>query len=116
MDKQELMSVCTELINNPPCCAELQAAGRAWLEAVGTPGEREAAEALLAELHEDVCTIDDAIGFFSSPFAAEHFGADTAKKMLEDARAAKDGGEKWCTCPACQRGAKLMEAADTLLG
>ncbi|MBO4383971.1 MAG: heat-shock protein Hsp90 [Clostridia bacterium] len=116
MDKKELMNICEELISNPPCCPELKEAGRSWLDAVGTEREREAAVKLLAELKEDVCTIDDTIGFFSSDFAKEHFGAENVAKMLEGARAAKAAGEVWCTCPACQRGAKLIEAADVLLG
>lgn len=115
MDKKELMNICEELIGNPPCCAELKEAGRYWLDAVGTERERKAAERLISELKEDVCTIDDTIGFFSSDFAKEHFGAENVEKMLKGALAAKADGAVWCTCPACQRGAKLLEAADVLL-
>lgn len=115
MNKKELASLCGELISNPPCCPELKAAGRKWLDSIGTEDERAAAEALLAELKEDVCTIDDTIGFFSSDFAKEHFGEENTANMLKDAIAAKEAGAKWCTCPACQRGAALLEASDVLL-
>lgn len=115
MVKSDLMKICEELISNPPCCPELKEAGRNWLDAVGTEREHEAAVKLLSELKEDVCTIDDTIGFFSSDFAKEHFGADNVSKMLEGAKAAKANGAVWCTCPACQRGAMLIEAADIIL-
>ena len=115
MDKKELMKVCEELISNPPCCKELQEAGRKWLDSVGTETEHDAAEALVKELEEDVNTIDDTIAFFSSPFAKEHIPKDVAEKLLNESIAAKEAGAKWCNCPACTRGAVLMENKDVLL-
>ncbi len=115
MDKKELMDICEELISNPPCCRELQEAGRKWLDAVGTADEHAAAEALIKELEEDVNTIDDTIGFFSSPMAEKYFGAEGAKQKLEEIKKAKENGEVWCTCPACQKGAALLAAKDILL-
>ena len=35
--------------------------------------------------------------------------------ILEGALAAKEKGEKWCTCPACQRGAVLLENREVIL-
>ena len=116
MDKNELKQICIDMISNPPCCPELKEAGQKWLDAIGTEGERAAAEALIEELKQDVNTIDDTIGFFSSDFAKEHIGAEGIEKMLKEVLAAKEKGEKWCTCPACQRGAKILEAAKVLLG
>lgn len=115
MDKNEFKRICAELISNPPCCAELAEAGRRWLDSIGTADEKNAAEALIAELQEDVNTIDDTIGFFGSDFAKEHFGAERAQMILEGALAAKEKGEKWCTCPACQRGAVLLENREVIL-
>ena len=116
MDKKELMSICKELVDNPPCCRELQEAGRKWLSAVGTEGEHEAALALVKELEEDVNTIDDTLGFFASPMAEQICGREKAQELFAEAKAAKEAGAKWCTCPACRRGAKLLEAREILLG
>ncbi len=44
MDKNEMKKLCEELISNPPCCRELQEAGKKWLGSIGTAGERNAAE------------------------------------------------------------------------
>lgn len=115
MDKKELMIVCEELISNPPCCKELAEAGRRWLDAVGTDAEHEAAEALVKELEEDVNTIDDTLAFFSSPMAEKICGADVAAKLRAEAEEAKKNGAEWCTCPACMRGAVLLEAKDIIL-
>lgn len=115
MDKNEMINICRELISNPPCCKELQAAGQKWLDSIGTEEEHAAAEVLIAELEADVNTIDDTIGFFRTDFAKEHLGAERVESMLTAALAAKENGEKWCTCPACQRGALMLANRDAIL-
>lgn len=115
MDKKALMELCEELISNPPCCRELQEAGRNWLDAVGTEKEHEAAEALVSELEEDVNGIDDTLAFFASPMAEKICGKEEAAKLYAETKAAKEAGGVWCPCPACQRGAKLLENKDVLL-
>ena len=115
MNKNELVETVKSMIAAPSCCADLKAVGRNWLDAVGTAGEKAAAEALLKELGEDVCTLDDVLGFFASPAAEAHFGAEQAKAMLEHGRELKANGGKWCFCPACAAGAKILEDPDSLL-
>ena len=63
MDKQELVKTVQEMISAPSCCSELKAAGRKWLDALGTQEEKAAASALLQEIKEDVATIDHVIAF-----------------------------------------------------
>ncbi len=98
----------------PSCCAELKAAARAWLDAVGTAGQKAAAEALLAELKEDVNGIDDVIGFFGSEAGKGYFGEEKADALLKAAKDAKAAGGKYCICDACQFGSKLIENPDGL--
>ena len=52
------------VIAAPSCCAELRAVAEEWLQAVGTDGEKEASAKLVAELEEDVSTLDNVIPFF----------------------------------------------------
>ena len=111
MTKQELIETAKTMIAAPSCCQPLKTAAQAWIDAVGTAGEKAAADALLAELKEDVCTIDDALGFFGSPRAVEYFGEEKAKELDAQAKQVKADGGKWCFCPACAAGAKLLENA-----
>ena len=111
MTKQELIETTGALIAAPSCCQELKAAAQAWLDAVGKDGEKAAAEAFLKELKDDVCTIDDALAFFGSPRAVEYFGEEKAKELDAVAKKVKADGGKWCFCPACAAGAKLLENA-----
>lgn len=112
MNKQELIETVKELMAAPSCCEPLKTAAQAWLDAAGTAGEKAAADALLAELKNDVCTIDDVIPFFESPRAAQYFGEEKAKELAAFARKTKAEGGKWCICAACAAGSKLLENAE----
>ena len=109
MDKNGLIRTVKEMIAASSCCQELKDAGGAWLNAVGTAGEKAAAEALLAEIKDDVCTLDHTIPFFESEEAVQIFGAEQAKAMAIHARQRKASGAKWCDCPACAACVKIME-------
>ena len=105
---EKTIALVKEILAAPSCCAELKAAGEKWLAAVGTDGQKAAAEALLAEL------IDDVIGFFGSEAGKGYFGAEKAAQLLKAAQDAKAAGGKYCICDACQKGAKLIENPDGL--
>ena len=112
MTKQELVETVKTMIAAPSCCQDLKPIAQAWIDAVGTAGEKEAADALLTELKEDVCTIDEVIPFFESSLAVQYFGEEKAKELAALARKVKADGGKWCICAACTAGAKLLENAE----
>ena len=114
MDKNELIRTVKEMIAASSCCPELKDAGAAWLDAVGTAGEKAAAKTLLAEVRDDVSTIDHTIAFFESEEAVRIFGADQAMAMAIHACELKASGAKWCDCPACAACLKIMENAAIL--
>ena len=111
---EKTFALVKEIIAASSCCAELKAAGEKWLASVGTDGQKAAAEALLAELKEDVSSVDDVIRFFGSDAGKGYFGAEKAAELLKIAQDAKAAGGKYCICDACQKGAKLLEAPEGL--
>ena len=115
MSKNEFIETVKTMIAAPSCCQELKDAGQKWLAAVGTPGEKDAAAALYREIREDVSTIEHTIEFFESPAAAGIFGSGQAKSMADHAREIKAKGAKWCDCPACAAGVKILENASLLI-
>ena len=114
MDKNELIQTVREMIAAPSCCRELKEAGEKWLAAVGTAEEKSAGAALLAEVREDVSTLDQTIPFFESELGARIFGAEKARAMAAHAREIRAKGAKWCDCPACSAGVRLMDRAELL--
>lgn len=113
MTKQELIETAKAMIAAPSCCQDLKTIAQAWIDAVGTAGEKAAADALLAELKEDVCTIDEVIPFFESSVAVRYFGEEKAKELAALAHKVEADGGKWCFCDACAAGAKLLENAES---
>ena len=116
---QETRNFVTEKVQAvlaaPSCCAELKEVGQQWLEAAGSDQEAAATKALLLELEEDVCTIDDVLSFFESPAGASVFGAEGAKGMAEKAREHKAAGGTHCFCPACSNGKAILDVRDKLI-
>ena len=113
MTKQELIETAKAMIAAPSCCQDLKTVAQAWIDAVGTASEKAAADALLAELKEDVRTIDQLIPFFESSRAVQYFGEAKAKELAALAHKVKADGGKWCFCEACAAGSKLLENAES---
>ena len=105
----EVMEKVQEMISAPSCCAELKAAGQAWLDAVGTDKEASATEALLAEIEEDVTPIDGLIAFAGSEAGAKVFGEERAANMLAHAKEIKANGALYCDCAACTVALEVKE-------
>lgn len=114
MDRTELAQTVRNMIAAPSCCKELKAAGEKYLRAMGSGEEKAAGAELLQEIREDIATIDHVIEFFESSRAADIFGAEKAAAMAAHAHEVKAAGGKWCDCPACAAGLKILENASLL--
>lgn len=115
MTKAEVQEYVKKTMEAGSCCEEAKKACEEYLAAVGTADEKVKAAALVKELKEDVCDIDGCIAFYESDMAKQIFG-DQQPAALEGAKAAKAAGEKYCVCPACQAGSKVLDNADVILG
>ena len=114
MAKIELLAKVNELIAAPTCCAELKTVAQEYLAAVGTAKEKAAGKKLVAELEEDVETIDELIEFLSSERGAQILGNDAAASMLAQAKKVKAAGGKYCFCPACTAGKAILDMRDEM--
>lgn len=111
MTREEAIDEVRKLVAAPSCCKEAKAAGEAYLKAIGTAQQKAAAK----ELEEDVTSIEDLIALARSEQGIKIFGADRAGALLEQAEKAKAAGGRYCVCPACQAGGKLLEHPEVLL-
>ena len=114
MNKTELTRTVKEMIAAPSCCRELKAAGQNYLNALGTDAEKAAAAALLQEIRGGVCARGRTSPCGEWELGAQMFGAERAKAMAAHAREIKEQGAKWCDCPACAAGVKILENASAL--
>lgn len=116
MTKEEMIARVKDLIAAPSCYAGLKEKAEAYLNAVGTAHEKEAAKTLEKELSGDVQSIDTVLAFFKSDAAGGIFGKETAEKMAAHAEDIKGKGAKFCDCPACSAGKDILDHKDVLLG
>lgn len=98
---KEIEQKVKEMIEASSSCADLKAAGQAWLDAEGTDKEADATAALLAEIEEDVTPIDGLIAFAGSEAGAKVFGEKMAADLLAHAKEIKANGALYCDCPGC---------------
>lgn len=114
--KKFMVQKVNELIQADSCCLEAKEAGKDWLDALGTANETEASRKLIAELKDDVGSIDGFISLLKSGQGAVIFGEDNARNMLAQAEESKNAGGKYCICAACQAGGAILDRKDELFG
>ena len=115
MDKQTLIDKLKELAASPSCCAPLKAAVAAYVDALGTDGEKTAAQNLIAEIENDITTVEDLVPFAHSETAVKIFGAEGAKKFAAHADELKASGAKYCDCGACAPAVEILANKELLL-
>ncbi len=96
-----------ELMAAPSCCAEAKEVAQKWLDA---DGDAESTKNLIAELEEDITTIDDLIALLESDLGVQFFGEERAKAMLAHGKEIKAAGAKYCDCPACAAAEAILNA------
>ena len=107
MDKQTLIEKIKAMAAAPSCCAELRAAVKDYLDALGTSAEKNVAENLIAEIEADITTVEN--------MAVQIFGAEGAKKFAAHADELKASGAKYCDCGACAPGVEILQHKAVLL-
>ncbi|MCC8156443.1 MAG: molecular chaperone Hsp90 [Oscillospiraceae bacterium] len=113
--KQSVVEQVNALLRAPSCCAGAKTAAQAWLDARGTAQEAAAAQAMIAELEQDIMPLDGLIAFVSSEAGAKVFGAERAQALLSHAQERKAAGETFCDCPACAAVAAILAQKDAIL-
>ncbi len=111
----EMMEKVRALINAPSCCAEAKEAACNWIDAVSTPRQAEAAKALIAELEEDLVTVDGLIAFAQSDAGIAHFGKEAADALAVHGQKLKKAGSQYCDCPACTAAKAILDSRQLLV-
>ena len=104
-----------ELLGAFSCCAELKAAGQAWLGALGTADEAQATQTYIEELEEDIMPVGSLIAFAESEGGAKVFGPEKTKEVAAHAREIQAAGARYCDCPACAAAEAILSKKEELL-
>lgn len=114
MTFNEKKAMVEAVLNASSTCPELREACKMYLSETDSSDDNKKAAMLIAELEEDVCTLDSTLAFFESDAAKGVFG-DALEGMLKAARQAKANGETVCICDGCRAGAAILEKKDEFL-
>lgn len=98
-----------EVMEASSCCPELKTVCEEWLKDEGTEREVDTTAKLVKEIQEDLTPIDALVGFAASDAAVDIFGAEGQKAFLAHAKELQAAGAKYCDCPACAGGIKILE-------
>lgn len=88
-------------------CPELQQAAKDFLDCAEKTGEADPS-ALIAELREDIRTIDDYIEFTQSEYCINMNDEIVSQLMYKQGLEAKEKGAVNCLCPGCTRAAAVL--------
>ena len=69
----------------------------------------------IAELEEDIMTLDGLIAFAESEMGAQVFGAEKTKEVAAHGKELKAAGKQYCDCPACAAVEAILAKKDELL-
>ena len=83
-------------------------------ELAGRFGDGEQTRALIAELEQDIVTVDGLIAFAGSEAGAKVFGEEMAGKVKAHGEELKEAGAKYCDCPACAAVAAILEKKEEM--
>ena len=100
MNKENVKAI----IDAPSCCPELKEVATDWLN------NEASYEELLNEIKADITPIDGLISLTESEMGKTIFGEDGAKEMNKKAKEAKENGEEYCICAACQACKKILKS------
>lgn len=105
----------TKILLSDWCCDELKEAAQNWLNAVGTDGQKSAAEKYVSVLEDSIVSVDGMLEFLPTKEAKAKFGEETANKFYEHAKELKSQGAANCDCPACTAASAVLELKDEIL-
>ncbi len=103
-----MKELVNELLESSTCCKEAKEKAQEYLDNLGSENENVKLSELIAELKEDISSIDDVISFASSDFGKQLLGNEKAQGLLEHVKHIKLEGAEYCDCPACSVAAKII--------
>lgn len=113
--KDYVIEQTKNLIDAGSVCKEAKEAATRWLKALDTSEEKAETVKYIAELEEDIETIEDLLLFTRSDLPIKLFGEEKAKLFSAHAEELYKSGAKYCDCPACTACANILAKKDEIL-
>lgn len=116
MNKNELITEVTKMIEAPSCYEGLKEIAQKWIAAVKVGDAKEEAKILVKAAEECLEPIDGLVAFAESSAAVDVLGKEVAEGLKAHAHELKASGAKHCDCGACEGCKFILANKEAFLG
>ena len=103
---KELVQALLDARTSNPTVKEF---AQSWLDAEGTPEQKELTKQLVSVAEQNIALIDETIDFAGSERATQILGNEGAANLLQHAKDIKAEGAEFCDCPACVAAKNIID-------
>ena len=101
MTHTQLTQLVQALLDAPQSNHKVKEFAQSWIDAEGTPEQKELTKQLVSVAEQNIALIDETIGFAVSELATQILGEEGATNLLQHAKDIKAQGAEFCDCPGC---------------
>ncbi len=101
MTHTQLTQLVQALLDAPQSNPKVKEFAQSWIDAEGTPEQKELTKQLVSVAEQNIALIDETIDFAGSERATQILGKEGAANLLQHAKDIKAKGAEFCDCPGC---------------
>ena len=114
MTHTRLTQLVQALLDAPTSNETVKEFAQSWINAEGTPKQKELTKQLVSVAEQNIALIDETIGFAGSEVATQNLGAEGAANLLQHAKEIKAQGAKFCDCPGCVAAKNIIDLKEEI--
>ena len=109
MTHTQLTQLVQALLDAPSSNPTVKKFAQSWIDAEGTPEQKELTKQLVSVAEQNIALIDETIDFAGSERATQILGKEGAANLLQHAKDIKAEGAKFCDCSSCTVAKKIID-------
>lgn len=109
MTHTQLTQLVHALLDAPQSNPKVKEFAQSWIDAEGTPEQKELTKQLVSVAEQNIALIDETIDFAGSERATQILGKEGAANLLQHAKDIKAEGAKFCDCSSCTVAKKIID-------
>ena len=109
MTHTQLTQLVQALLDAPQSNPKVKEFAQSWIDAEGTPEQKELTKQLVSVAEQNIALIDETIDFAGSERATQILGKEGAANLLQHAKDIKAEGAEFCDCSSCTVAKKIID-------
>ena len=109
MTHTQLTHLVQAILDAPQSNPKVKEFAQSWIDAEGTPEQKELTKQLVSVAEQNIALIDETIDFAGSERATQILGKEGAANLLQHAKDIKAEGAEFCDCSSCTVAKKIID-------